>query len=131
MPARTRAYVACVTVLAITSSSLARADLPTSPPSTAADTPSPSSAAARAGVAVLARPGAEAAGWALAKQVYARDALRPTALEEVSARVLVGYPPPPDSPRVTKDLAAERAAIHCDDGASRALLTSIASRLGV
>jgi hypothetical protein len=130
MPSRTRTYVALATALAMSSSSLAHADGLATPLGTAGTTASPS-AAARAGVAVLARPGAEASGWALAKAVYARDALRPATLDEVSARVLVGYPAPPESVRATRDLADERAAIHGDDGASRALLSTIASQLGV
>jgi hypothetical protein len=128
MRARTRAYVAWVTALAITTSSLASADAPVAHAPTSDDAPTP---AARAGVAVLARPGAEAAAWALAKAVYARDALRPSALDETSARVLVGEPPPSAATRATRDLADERAAVRGDDGASRALLTTIASQLGV
>jgi hypothetical protein len=95
-----------------------------------AGTAGPASAAA-AGIAVLARAGAEAAGWALAKEVYARPFLRPPALDEARARVLVGDAPASDAPQAVRDLADERATIHGDDGASRALLRTIASQLGV
>ncbi len=131
----TRAHVACVTALAMTASSFAHADLviATSPAASAspASLPPPPSPPPRTGIAIVARPGAEAAAWALAKDVYARDALRPVGLDEARARVLVGDPAPADAPRTTKDLADERAAIHGDDGASRALLTTIASQLNV
>jgi hypothetical protein len=130
MLVRTRAHVACVTALAITASSFAHADLPLTPAPTTSNAPPPS-APPRTGVAVLARPGAEAAAWALAKDVYAHDALRPAGLDETRARVLVGDPAPPDAPRATRDLVDERAAIHGDDGASRALLATIASQLWV
>jgi hypothetical protein len=93
-----------------------------------AASPTPSVAA---GIAILARAGAEAAGWALAKEVYARPFLRPAALDEARARVLVGDPAASDAPQAIRDLADERASIHGDDGASRALLRTIASQLGV
>jgi len=135
MLASTRACVACVTAFAITSSSIARADTPPPPVPTATDAPltgaSQGQTAARAGLAILARPGAESAAWALAKGAYARDALRPAGLDEARARVLAGDAVPANAPQALKDLADERAAIRGDDGASRALLLMIASQLGV
>jgi hypothetical protein len=132
---RTRAHVACVTALALTASSFAHADVPLTPPpaqgQAASSAAPPPSAPPRTGIAVLARPGAEAAAWALAKDVYARDRLRPAGLDETRARVLVGDAAAPDAPRATRDLADERAAIRGDDGASRALLATIASQLWV
>lgn len=92
----------------------------------------PASAGPSDGVAVLVRPGGDvAAGWALAQEVYADAALRPRGLDEARARVLVGEAPAADAPRGTRDLADERGAVHGEDGASRALLASIASQLGV
>ena len=91
----------------------------------------PQAPAAPSGLAVLGRAGAEGAAWALAKEIYARPSLRPAALDETRARVLVGDPAASDAPRAIKDLADERAGIRGDDGASRALLRSIASQLGV
>jgi hypothetical protein len=92
----------------------------------------PAAAGQGAGVAVLVRPGGDVtAGWALAQAVYADAALRPAGLDEARARVLVGEAPAADAPRGTRDLADERAAVHGDDGASRALLATIASQLGV
>ena len=80
---------------------------------------------------MLARAGAEGAAWALAKEAYARPSLRPPGLDEPRARVLVGEPAASGAPETTRDLADERASIHGDDGASRALLRSIASQLEV
>jgi hypothetical protein len=92
----------------------------------------PATASQSAGVAVLVRPGGDVgAGWALAKEIYASAALRPPGLDEARARVLVGEAPAQDAPRGTRDLADERGAVRGDDGASRALLASIASQLGV
>jgi hypothetical protein len=87
--------------------------------------------AAASGVAVLARPGAEDAARALAKEVYARASLRPASLDEQRARVLVGGALPADASPAVKDLADERASVHGDDGASRALLRTIAAQLNV
>jgi hypothetical protein len=119
-----------VGVIALAAASLpapARADGPP-PPSDVRGAPASQSA----GVAVLVRPGGDiGAGWALAQEIYASIDLRPPGLDEARARVLVGEPPAQDAPRATRDLADERAAVRGDDGASRALLASIASQLGV
>jgi hypothetical protein len=102
-----------------------------------ADAPAPvapdagAPAASANGVAVLARAGAEDAAWALAKEVYARLSLRPALLDEARARVMVGSAAASDAPQSVKDLADERAGVRGDDGASRALLRTIASQLGV
>jgi hypothetical protein len=87
--------------------------------------------AAAGGIAVLARPGAEGAAWGLAQEVYARGQLRPPGLDERRARVLVGGPQGNDASPTVTELADERAGVHGEDGASRALLRAIASLLGV
>ncbi len=109
--------------------------LPAFPGAAWADAPSAPDAgppaAAPSGVAILARPGAEDAAWALAKEVYARPSLRPASLDEPRARVLVGNAAASDAAQGVKDLADERAGVHGDDGGSRALLRTIASQLNV
>jgi hypothetical protein len=80
---------------------------------------------------VLALAGAERAAWALAKEVYAHRSLRPAELDEARARVLVGQNAPSGAADSVRDVAEERAGVHGDDGASRALLRTIASQLGV
>ena len=45
--------------------------------------------------------------------------------------MLAGDAPSPGAPRALANLADERAAVHGDDGASRALLRTIASQLNV
>jgi hypothetical protein len=80
---------------------------------------------------VLARPGAESAAWVLAQEVYARSSLRPVGLDERRARVLVGGPAGNDADPTVLELGDERAGVHGEDGASRALLRAIASQLGV
>jgi len=91
--------------------------------------PAPPASPPPHGVAVLAAPGAESATWPLAKDVYAKDALRP-AVDEARARVLAGEAVPAAAPDL-RDLSDERAGVHGDDGASRALLKTIATQLGV
>ena len=87
-------------------------------------------AAAPSGVAVLARPGAEDAAWALAKEVYAaRRCARPRSTSR--ARACSWGTPLQRRSAGVKDLADERAGVHGDDGASRALLRTIASQLNV
>ena len=82
------------------------------------------------GVAVLALDGATDAAWRLAARVY-RGPLRPTSLDEVHARALVGEPPAPGAPRDLQDLAETRGAVHGEDAPSRRLLASLAAQLGV
>jgi hypothetical protein len=125
---RARAWVASALVVATA--------LPAFAPLALADEPSdagapPPAAPPPNGIAVLARPGAEDAARALAKEIYARPSLRPAALDEAHARILVGTPAAADASQSLRDLADERASIHGDDGASRALLRTIATQLGV
>ena len=82
------------------------------------------------GVAVLAHDGATDSAWRLAARVY-RGPLRPTSLDEVHARALVGEPAAAGAPRDIQDLAETRAAIHGEDAPSRRLLASLAAQLGV
>jgi hypothetical protein len=96
----------------------------------ATTTTSPSNKSTR-GIVVLAAPGAEAPAWALAKEAYADDALRPPTLDEARARILAGQPPAADASRALRDLADQRAGVRGEDGASRALLATIAGQLGV
>ena len=91
----------------------------------------PALSAPASGIAVLARAGAEDAGWALAKEVYALTSLRPTSLDEANARVLVGDAAPSGASQSTRDLADERAIIRGEDGGSRGILKMIASQLDV
>jgi hypothetical protein len=108
-------------VAAVVWSATARAEGPQ-----AQATSAPVAASKGHGLAVLAAPGAEAATWPLAKEVYARDPLRP-AVDEARARVIAGEAAPP----ALRDLSEERAGVHGDDAASRAVLKTIATQLGV
>ncbi len=105
----------------------------TAPSSTVPSPPGaqPSVAVGR-GVAVLAVDGATDAAWRLAARVY-RGPLRPTSLDEVHARALVGDAPASGASgaRDVQDLAETRAAIHGEDAPSRRLLASLAAQLGV
>ena len=83
------------------------------------------------GVAVVAIPGAQAAAWTAAKEVYADDLLRPATLDEASARAIVGDPIAPDAPASVRELAEEQAGLHGEDAASRAILRTMADRLHV
>jgi len=118
-------------VLAIGTPSLAWADPPPARPAADVADGGARDAVPVEGVAVLARAGAEAAGWSLAQEVYAVSVLRPGSLDERRARVLVGGPAGASpAPEVT-ELADERGGIRGEDGASRALLRAIASELHV
>jgi hypothetical protein len=127
--ARTRACVAGALALATALPELALEARADTPAAGAADAGAPATVAS--GVAVLARAGAEDAAWALAKEVYARSSLRPLSLDEARARIMVGGSPASGAPQAVKDLADERAGVRGDDGASRALLRTIAAQLGV
>ena len=109
-----------------------------SPPVTVA---APARAAAR-GYAVLARPAPSAlpaspstdspesrASWALAQRTYRSDRLRPR-LDEATARVLSGETAP-RARRDLADLAETRDAIVDEGVASRKLLASLVSDLGL
>ncbi len=104
--------------------------VPAAAPSTPPSASGPSSVARGHGVAVLALDGATDSAWRLAARVY-RGPLRPTSLDEVHARALVGDAPASGAARDVQDLAETRAAIHGEDAPSRRLLASLAAQLGV
>jgi hypothetical protein len=82
------------------------------------------------GVVVLALGNnAHEEAFALARAIYA-SRLRPTALDEVRARVLAGGAPPANALRELRDLAEIRAGLTGDDAAARRLLTGIGQQLG-
>lgn len=133
-PSCLRGALAIVLVFALASPRPVMADVASSGAGAQVDagaTPPPPPPAIPRGVAVVARMGAEQAGWALAKEVYARASLRPGGLDESRARILVGDAAAPDASQALRDLADERAGIHGDDGGSRALLRAIAAQLSV
>ena len=103
----------------------ARADTPS-----AVAAPAPASAPAR-GLAVLALPGAGAAAWSLAHEVYANPGLRNPSVDEAHARVLAGEHAPEGAPKDLRDLSETCAAIKGDDAPSRQLLRNLAQRFGV
>lgn len=81
------------------------------------------------GLVVVAEGSSASPSWSLAHAVYGDPSLRPPALDEAHARVLVGEPPASDAPRELRDLAELRAAVHGDDATSRSLLNSVAASL--
>ena len=81
------------------------------------------------GFAVLATNGARDEAFALARALYG-SRLRPTALDEVRARVLAGDPPPANASRELRELAELRAGVRGEDAASRRLLAGIAQQVG-
>jgi hypothetical protein len=83
------------------------------------------------GVAVVAMPGAQDVAWTAAKDVYADDLLRPSSIDEASARAIVGDPIAPNAPASVRELAEEQADLHGEDAASRAILRTMADRLHV
>ena len=89
--------------------------------------PSTTPARRDTGFAVLAQGAALAWAWPLAKELYARDAMRPPSLDEAHARVFAGEPPPADAPSDLRDLAETRAAIRGEDAPSRQLLAALAT----
>jgi hypothetical protein len=99
-----------------------------SPPPVAIATAAP--APASSGLVVVALGGSMDVAWPLARAVYAQPSLRPSAVDEASARVLCGEAPAPDAPRAVRDLAETVAAIKGDDLPSRTLLAEIARRTG-
>jgi hypothetical protein len=83
------------------------------------------------GLAVVAYPGATEAAWPLAGALYAVPALRPSGMDDPTARVLCGETPPGGSAAPLVDLAAAVAALQGEDAPSRILLVEIARRAGV
>jgi hypothetical protein len=99
--------------------------------------PQPTSAAAAVqparapqGIAVLASGATRDEAFGLARAVYA-SSLRPRALDELRARILGGDPAPAGGTKEIRELAELRGSIIGEDAASRRLLQSIASQLGV
>ena len=83
------------------------------------------------GLVVLGMGSTVDAAWPLARALYADASLRPGALDEAHARVLVGEAPGDAAAAELRDLADTRAAVHGDDAASRRLLQFIALSLHV
>jgi hypothetical protein len=79
---------------------------------------------------VVALGDAADVAWGLAQAVYAREALRPTRLDEDVARALAGDTLPSAASTRARDLAQMREAVRGDDAPSRALLRDIASQTG-
>jgi hypothetical protein len=103
------------------------------PGATAAPASAPAPpAAARGAIVVAVGDDASAAARPLAQEVYRDDALRPS-IDEATARVLTGSPPPEGASAKLKDLAELRASIPRagSDTASRRLLASLGTELGV
>ncbi|HSO34892.1 MAG TPA: hypothetical protein VLT33_20325 [Labilithrix sp.] len=83
------------------------------------------------GIAVFAiGSNASEEAFALARAVYG-SRLRPSALDEVRARVLAGGAPPANASRELRELAEIRAGVNADDAAGRRLLAGIARQVGV
>ncbi len=83
------------------------------------------------GLAVMGLGSSADAAWPLARAVYSESSLRPPALDEAHARVLVGETPDENAPAELRDLAGTRSGIHGDDPVSRRLLQSIALAMHV
>jgi len=125
---------ACVLgALGVLAPSVATAQAPSSSASSASSAAPPPQPSGQ-GVAVLAigpsvGPARDEA-FALARAIYG-SRLRPTALDEIRARVLAGDPPPPNALRDLKELAEIRAGLTgAEDAASRRLLAGIAKQVG-
>jgi len=83
------------------------------------------------GIAVFAiGSNANEEAFALARAVYG-SRLRPSALDEVRARVLAGGAPPANASRELRELAEIRAGVNADDAAGRRLLAGIGRQVGV
>jgi hypothetical protein len=85
--------------------------------------------AAGQGIAVLAVGPSHDDAFALARAVYG-SRLRPTALDEVRARVLAGGAPPANASRELRELAELRAGVTGEDAAGRRLLSGLAQQVG-
>ncbi len=110
-------------VLALTIARVAAADeapLPALPGATTSGPPA---------VAIVAVGGTRDDAFVLARALYTTR-LRPRRLDEVRARVLAGQPVPEDATPDVKELGELRAAVVGEDAASRAVLASLAKRLG-
>jgi len=100
------------------------------PGAEAAPAATPEPRPAGAGLVVVAEgAGTEDAARRLAYALY-RTSLRPAAVDERVARVLVGEPPADDASADVHELAELRAGVHGDDAASRQLLVAVARRTG-
>jgi hypothetical protein len=109
----------------------ATASATTTAPASSASASAPAPASSRAGLAVLALPGATDAAWPLAQAVYADPSLRPGAVDEPHARVLCGEAPATGDAAELRDLSETVAAVHGDDAPSRSLLDGIARSFSV
>ena len=129
-------WLAGLLVLAVAAPTIAYADAPPAPPPAPPTAPppgaaAPASPAPQPGLAVLAVPGAEAVARGLAQEVYGRSVLRPPSLDERRAQAIMGGPRSGDTPPEVLEIGDERAGVHGDDAASRALLRTLAGQLGV
>jgi len=77
----------------------------------------------------LARPPFKGAAWSLAQDTYRSERLRPR-VDEATARVLAGEPPP-EGRRDLRDLADTRDAIVDEGAPARKLLASLSKDLGL
>jgi len=99
------------------------------PPPVVSAAPSPG--APPYGIAVVALGASADAAWPLAQTVYGLPSLRPSALDELHARILCGEAPAAGASQEARDLAESLAAVRGDDAPSRTLLAEIARRLNV
>jgi len=84
------------------------------------------------GIAVMAVGSSREArdeAFSLGRAIYG-SRLRPTALDEIRARILAGDPLPANASRELRELSEVRAAVSGDDAATRRLLTGIAQTVG-
>lgn len=124
------ARAACVVVATLAIGSVAQVSS-ADPAATSAGSSSLPERPAGQGIAVLAiGNNAHEQAFALARAVYG-SRLRPTALDEVRARVLAGGAPPPNASRELRELAEIRAGTTGEDAAGRRLLAGIAQQIGV
>jgi hypothetical protein len=80
---------------------------------------------------VVALPGSAAVAWPLALLVYQNGGLRPPKLDDAHARALCGEPPPAQAPADVRELSDTVSALSNGGAAARAILSDIATRLGV
>ncbi len=83
------------------------------------------------GVAVVAEEAATDAAWNLAREVYRTPGLRPSGLNDTTARALLGDALPKTNEPLLTELSELRRGIHGDDPMSRAALSDLARRLHV
>lgn len=126
-----RACLIVAAVLAIGSGVQVSHAAPPAPPAPSMGSANLPERPAGQGIAVLALGNnANEEAFALARALYG-SRLRPTALDEVRARVLAGGAPPPNASRELRELAEIRAGLTGEDAAGRRLLAGIAQQLGV